>query len=747
MRGLMVCALFLIIGFSSHGVRAFESGLTALEEGLYQDAYRIWSELKEENDPGGMFGLGWLYETGNGADQDIGRAFELYQMAADLDHAPAMSRIGYFYMQGIHVENDSDVAESWFRRAVAKDHTAAKARLAYLLLLRSGMKSVPDEAIELVLDASRTQHPEAVSLLELFYGMGQLWDDQRMVEATREQLLLLAHEEQHPLAMRVASLWYRDGQGIERDPDLALNLLSDAARQGEVKAQYELAKMYQDGVVVERDSQEAVRWMRRAADQGFVDAQMALAMLYLQGEIVKANQEESKRLLQQVVEAGDSFTLWRLAREVENLGSSSLLREAATALYKQSALKTPAPNLILQQGAKASPSLNVAMAAFELEHYGAAKTHWKSLDEKQRSPEAQYMLGHVFEHGFGVEPDMDKAEQWYAKSASQGYEKAMKMVERMFDSAMEAYRRGDLPVALAGWERAARQGDVAAMYNAGLMHRHGEGSPVNMELALEWWLKAAEEGHAKAQADTGRAYFTGDGVGRDLDKAHRWLLSASHGGDSESQFLLARMYEEGLGVDQNHEKAFEWYTKSALQGYGPAQNNLGVMYARGNGITSNTAWAVYWYAKAAQNDIPEAERNISAELGRLFSLEVTVDLANIRSGPSMAADVIGQLPKGTRIYRLDVIDDDWFEVYVADGHGLGFIAESVVGQAGRRSMKRPATNFPPAPEPRAGYTTCSTRCFNSDCYRTYSDGTQVRFQARRSWDPFRNQMTWDSGSC
>jgi len=577
--------------------------------------------------------------------------------------------------------------------------------------------------------------------------MGQLLGDRGQIEPIREHLLHLAQEQQHARAMSIVAAWYMEGQGLERDPDEAFKLFSAAALMGDAEAQYELARMHQEGIAVERDPLEAVRWMRQAADQGLVDAQVMLATIYLKGEVVKVNLEEARRLLQRVAETGDSLTLGRLAREIEGLGSSEHLREVATFLYKQSAEKTPIPGSILQQGAGVAPSLSMAMAAFELEQYEAARVHWMHLAERQQDPEAQYMLGHVFEHGLGVDVDLDKAEEWYAKSAGQGYEEAMRVFENMFDSAMEAYQRGDHSDALSGWERAARQGDVAAMFNAGLMYKRGEGSAKNVDRALDWWESAAEEGHARAQANAGRMYLLGDGVETDYRKARRWLLAASQQGDSESQFLLAQLHEEGLGVDLSPETAFVWYEKSARQGYGPAQNNLGALYARGDGVGRNAAWAVYWYARAARQEVPEAEANILAALERLMPLEVSVDLANIRSGPSLSADVVGQLEKGAPLYRLDQVEDDWFEVYVPDGHRLGFIAESVVGKAERPVSERVNSRFPPAPEPRAGYTTCATRCFNSDCFRTYSDGTQKRFQARRSWDPFRNQMAWDAGSC
>jgi hypothetical protein len=43
--------------------------------------------------------------------------------------------------------------------------------------------------------------------------------------------------------------------------------------------------------------------------------------------------------------------------------------------------------------------------------------------------------------------------------------------------------------------------------------------------------------------------------------------------------------------------------------------------------------------------------------------------------------------------------------------------------------------------------TCTTRCMNGDCKRTYSDGRKIHFQAKMKWNPFNNQMEFDSGGC
>jgi hypothetical protein len=55
--------------------------------------------------------------------------------------------------------------------------------------------------------------------------------------------------------------------------------------------------------------------------------------------------------------------------------------------------------------------------------------------------------------------------------------------------------------------------------------------------------------------------------------------------------------------------------------------------------------------------------------------------------------------------------------------------------------------FPPRPEKVPGRVSCNTRCINADCWRTYDDGSKVKFRAKSKWNPFENCFEWDAGPC
>lgn len=67
--------------------------------------------------------------------------------------------------------------------------------------------------------------------------------------------------------------------------------LQEKAKQGDAKAQVQLAVMYLSGTTIPQDKQEAARLFRLAAEQGNGEAQSNLAMLYLSGNGVMQDME------------------------------------------------------------------------------------------------------------------------------------------------------------------------------------------------------------------------------------------------------------------------------------------------------------------------------------------------------------------------------------------------------------------------------------------------------------------------
>ena len=63
-----------------------------------------------------------------------------------------------------------------------------------------------------------------------------------------------------------------------------VEILQEAAEQGDTEAQAKLGRAYYYGEGVPQDYKEAAKWYRKAAEQGVDATMVALGALYLQGE-------------------------------------------------------------------------------------------------------------------------------------------------------------------------------------------------------------------------------------------------------------------------------------------------------------------------------------------------------------------------------------------------------------------------------------------------------------------------------
>ncbi|MDT8404546.1 tetratricopeptide repeat protein [Sulfuriflexus sp.] len=133
----------------------------------------------------------------------------------------------------------------------------------------------------------------------------------------------------------------------------------------------------------------------------------------------------------------------------------------------------------------------------------------------------EYLMGVMFEYGYGVEADIQEALRWYRAAAEQG-----------------------LPQA---------QNSLGFMYSIGL------GVKCDAERAAHWLQLAAEQGHSGAQTNLGILYTSGRGVEKDEEEAVYWFRTAARNGNTQAQELLAGAYSKGwYGLPRDSLQADFW---------------------------------------------------------------------------------------------------------------------------------------------------------------------------------------------
>ena len=80
--------------------------------------------------------------------------------------------------------------------------------------------------------------------------------------------------------MNNLAICYADGEGVAADPERAMRLYRQAARDGYAIAQHNLGCEYRKGRITKRNLKQAVVWYKRAAAQGIYQSDYWLGIIY-----------------------------------------------------------------------------------------------------------------------------------------------------------------------------------------------------------------------------------------------------------------------------------------------------------------------------------------------------------------------------------------------------------------------------------------------------------------------------------
>jgi hypothetical protein len=339
----------------------------------------------------------------------------------------------------------------------------------------------------------------------------------------------------------------------------------------------------------------------------------------------------------------------------------------------------------------------------------------------------------MYRHGIGVAQDYQQALNWYQKAADQGDSDAQFYlgVHMLYDS--DDYLQ-DNRQAVYWLRKAAEQGNVTAQEYIGGIYLLG----TDTQQGIYWSEKAAEQGSILAADALGKIYEEGKfGVAQDYQKAVRWYRKAVEQDEDIpyariAQYDLGYMYQYGRGVVQDYQQALSLYHRSAKVGYVDAIVQLSDMYRNGYGVDRNDllAYTLSVIASTKGNKTALSNKSIYEKL---------LNPSQIKEGLALAkAWKEGQpLPNHVMTWKKPLEAN-------AEQKVIQPKSNNVPDQLIQRQSN---SRYPEAPAAKSGYTTCRTNCFNGDCYRTYSNGQQVHFQAKRKFNPFNGQWEWDSGGC
>lgn len=166
-----------------------------------------------------------------------------------------------------------------------------------------------------------------------------------------------------------------------------------------------------------------------------------------------------------------------------------------------------------------------------------------SLSNNNPNPMDPKLLGQIglrYLEGDGIEQNTRKAKKWLQQAAKAGSPDAMYLVGHLY--SLRKPNKWNFKKKFKWYKMAADNGSVDAMFDIGNCYIKGEGVKKDSSHAFKWFQKAADNGFEGAMYNIGRCLSTGDGVRKDNNQAIQWFRKAADKGFVEAMNGLAWIY-------------------------------------------------------------------------------------------------------------------------------------------------------------------------------------------------------------
>ncbi|KAG0195682.1 hypothetical protein BGX33_002806 [Mortierella sp. NVP41] len=214
---------------------------------------------------------------------------------------------------------------------------------------------------------------------------------------------------------------YRDGRGVEKDYQAAMDWYLKAADQGDPVGQRQVGNLHHYGQGVPRNHYQAMEWYLKAAGQGSADAQCNIGNGYLNGHGVSQDYSLAMAWYFKAADQGHAGaqvnigTMYSDGRGVPQDNSQAMTWFLKAADQGDVAAQCNI-GMLYSKGQGVPQDFSQAMT-------------WYHKSADQGYGRAQCNIGVSYEHGQGVPQDWSKAMEWYKKAADQGYSHAEDYIE------------------------------------------------------------------------------------------------------------------------------------------------------------------------------------------------------------------------------------------------------------------------------------------------------------------------------
>ena len=260
--------------------------------------------------------LGWMYEKGQGVQQDYEKAMELYKQAADAGNNYAMNSLGRIYENGYCGQVNLEEALKWYKLAAENDFDGAQESVERVLQAmydlagnykdgKNGVEKNEEEAIryyKLVAEDESTGD-DKVRDSSFYLGYIMSYNDTEEDDAEAATWFEKAIEKGSVAAITNLGWMYGNGKGVTQDYEKAIGLFKQAADAGDDGAMNNLGVIYEYGQYDQQiNLEEALKWYKLAAEKNHDGAQESVERV----EQALQESSEDSRFSDAVV--GDTIT-------------------------------------------------------------------------------------------------------------------------------------------------------------------------------------------------------------------------------------------------------------------------------------------------------------------------------------------------------------------------------------------------------------------------------------------------------
>ena len=419
---------------------------------------------------------------------------------------------------------------------------------------------------------------------KLIYGKDAKLNDFKEAE----QLLLSESQRGNVLAVYDLGKLYSTDKLGERNEEMSIAKYTQAlqgflqiepnSKKLKPYVQYRIGKMFCYGLGTEQNYQKAFEWFERSAKQKNKFAQFSLANLYYYGNGVEKDLSQAFLWYQKSSAQGQPYASYAVAQ-----------------MYSKG-------EYVSQGGETAQRYYKAALSGFlELESM------------EQADDNLYYKLGFMFKKGLGTDIDMDRAIDYFKRSAEMNnknglyeYGKALLLGEHIPQDKEKAVKL---------LEKAIKLENINAKRFFALELISGEHLDQDIDKGLAMLTECADSRDAYACYKLGKIYFKGDIVLQDLDKSEKYLLSAE---DNEfTQYAFGKLYLQEEKYDI--QRAVDYFKRSSDKNMWSSYQ-LGVLYLFGaEGLEKDKEQAAQWFTKSV-NDGNEYAQNMLDDMGHFENM-------------------------------------------------------------------------------------------------------------------------------